>query len=96
MLFNVLLQIKRPAYTQTRTTSDEHGFDTLRLLIDQFGKSTRVTMLSKLMSIFLQKVEVNNLIAQRTDWEFGISYFEGVTVETTTRVAEHDVAGNGD
>lgn len=40
VLFHILLQVtKGAAYTVTRTTVDDNGFDTLRLLQQQFWQS---------------------------------------------------------
>lgn len=44
-LFNILLQLKKgPAYVLTGTTIDDNGFDTMRVLREQFGNTKRQTI----------------------------------------------------
>lgn len=72
VLFNLLLQmVAGPDY---RTTLDDNGIDTLRLLREQLGEMRRQTMISTLMRTVLQKLEV-------IDWEFDISEYKILTTE---------------
>ena len=82
VLFNVLLQLtKGPAYVLTRGTPDDNGFETLRLLRDQFGKTKRQTMISTLMRIVQQRFDETRFVEQLTKWEFDIAEFEKVTAD---------------
>lgn len=80
--FNLLLQITTgPACTVTRTTLDDDGVETLQLLREQVGRTTRPTMSSTLMRVVLRKFDDNRFIEQLTKWEIDISVYERATQE---------------
>lgn len=70
MFFSSLLQITNgAAYTVTRATLDDNGFDRLRLLLGQFGKAERHTVRNTLMRIVLQQFDESIFADQLTKRE---------------------------
>lgn len=62
-------------------TLDDNGFETLRRLRGQFGKTKRQTMTFRLMRSVLQKFDEAKFGEQLTKWEFVIFGYERVTNE---------------
>lgn len=76
-------------YTVTKTILDDNGFETLRLLREQFGRTKRQTMISTLMRIVLQQFDETKLSEQLTKWEFTEN--ERMALESTQVVEDYVV-----
>lgn len=64
-----------------RGTPNDNGFETLRMLHEQLGRTKRQTMITTLMRIVLQMFDENTCIEQLTKFKFDISECERVTSE---------------
>lgn len=66
VVFNLLLQItERPAYTVTRGTPDDNGFE-----------APRQAMITSMVNIVFQQCTENGCIEHVTKWEFEVSEYD--------------------
>lgn len=81
-LFNLLMpHTQGSAYTVTRSMTNEHGCETVRLPKVQYVKTKICATISTLIRIMLQKLDETKFVEQLMRWEFDIAEYERVTAE---------------
>lgn len=70
-----------PAHMLARTTTNENGIDTLRLLKAQYGETKRRMMISMLMRIMLPNCDEAKFVEHITRWPCDTAAYERVVID---------------